>query len=127
MESACLLYSFYADLPPKLATFVADLSDMFPGGLFDTKFISDYITRERSSFLAYLFRKYEREDLRLKAEDGNDASAAQGPSGLRIFSTFDIQPRIALPATANPEAVKTIETESTLGVRFCEDYAVSLF
>ncbi|KAJ3406593.1 hypothetical protein CcCBS67573_g03799 [Chytriomyces confervae] len=52
--------SFYAELPADLDTFVADLSDMFPAGIVDTKYISDYVTRESSSFLAYLFRKYER-------------------------------------------------------------------
>ncbi|KAF9948436.1 Target of EGR1, member 1 (Nuclear) [Mortierella alpina] len=124
-----LYQSFYADLPPKLATFSADLSDMFPGGLFDTKYISDYITRERSSFLAYLFRKYEREDLRLKAGNGNgngngnDTSAVQKSTALRIFSTFDIQPRIALPATTDQVAIKTNEMESIPGVQFCQDYA----
>ncbi|KAG9321376.1 hypothetical protein KVV02_002108 [Mortierella alpina] len=117
-----LYQSFYADLPPKLATFVADLSDMFPGGLFDTKFISDYITRERSSFLAYLFRKYERDDLRLKMEDSNDTDV-QKSLALRIFSTFDIQPRLALPASTDLEAIKTDEIENTPGVQLCEDYA----
>ncbi|KAF9572122.1 Target of EGR1, member 1 (Nuclear) [Mortierella alpina] len=114
--------SFYADLPPKLATFVADLSDMFPGGLFDTKYISDYITRERSSFLAYLFRKYERDDLRLKAED-NNGIGAHDSSALRIFSTFDIQPRLALPASTDLSAINTNEVESAPGVQLCEDYA----
>ncbi|CAB4446093.1 unnamed protein product [Rhizophagus irregularis] len=56
-----LYYSFYADLPSKLSTFIADLSEMFLGGIVDTKYIADYVTREKSSFLAYLFRKYERE------------------------------------------------------------------
>lgn len=52
-----LYYSFYADLPSKLSTFIADLSEMFLGGIVDTKYIADYVTREKSSFLAYLFRK----------------------------------------------------------------------
>ncbi|KAF9905661.1 Target of EGR1, member 1 (Nuclear) [Linnemannia zychae] len=106
-----LYYSFYADLPPKLSTFLADLSDMFPGGLFDTKYISDYMTRERSSFLAYLFRKYEREDTRMRD--------AETPT--KTFSTFDIQPRLPLPSlpdTSAPEPVK-----SGPQVPYCEDYA----
>ena len=52
-----LYHSFYADLPDKLNTFVADLSEMFLGGIIDTKYIADFVTREKSSFLAYLFRK----------------------------------------------------------------------
>ncbi|CAO3573058.1 unnamed protein product [Mortierella alpina] len=117
-----LYQSFYADLPPKLATFVADLSDMFPGGIFDTKYISDYITRERSSFLAYLFRKYERDDLRLQMQDSND-TGVQNSSTPRIFSIFDIQPRLALPASTHLEATKPDVITSTPGVLFCEDYA----
>ncbi|KAF9186163.1 Target of EGR1, member 1 (Nuclear) [Haplosporangium sp. Z 11] len=109
-----LYHSFYADLPPKLSTFVADLSDMFPAGIYDTKFISDYITRERSSFLAYLFRKYERDDTRAKKE--HDA----GSASKRIYSLFDVQPRLSLPPVQ--EAPTTEENDSSL-TAFCEDYA----
>ncbi|KAG0343483.1 Target of EGR1, member 1 (Nuclear) [Podila humilis] len=88
---------FYADLPPKLATFTADLSDMFPGGLYDTKYVSDYITREKASFLSYLFRKYERMQARSKAEhiSGNFNSKMQ-----RLYSSFDVQGRlpVSIPA-----------------------------
>ncbi|KAG0258272.1 Target of EGR1, member 1 (Nuclear) [Mortierella polycephala] len=109
-----LYHSFYADLPPNLSTFVADLSDMFPAGLYDTKFISDYITRERSSFLAYLFRKYERDDTRAKKE--NDA----GSASKRIYSHFDVQPRLSLPPVQ--EALITEESGSS-STAYCEDYA----
>jgi len=111
--TVCDMNSFYADLPPKLSTFLADLSDMFPGGLFDTKYISDYMTRERSSFLAYLFRKYERGDTRMQDEE----------SPTQVYSTFDIQPRLPLPppqVAAAPEPMK-----SGSQVPYCEDYAVS--
>lgn len=53
-----LYQSFYAQLPPTLPVFIADCSEMFQGaGLFDTKFISDFIARESASFLSLLFRK----------------------------------------------------------------------
>jgi len=57
LDSIYLYYSFYADLPDKLNVFIADLSEMFSGGIIDTKYIADFVTREKSSFLAYLFRK----------------------------------------------------------------------
>ena len=49
--------SFYAQLPSSLPVFLADVQDMFKGGVYDTKYISDYITREHTSFLSYLYRK----------------------------------------------------------------------
>lgn len=109
----CNLRSFYADLPPKLSTFLADLSDMFPGGLFDTKYISDYMTRERSSFLAYLFRKYDREDRRMRDEE----------IPTRLYSTFDIQPRLPLPPLLDTTAPEPVKSGSQ--APYCEDYAVS--
>ncbi|GJJ70732.1 target of EGR1 protein 1 [Entomortierella parvispora] len=116
-----LYHSFYADLPPKLSTFVADLSDMFEGGIFDTKYISDYVTRERSSFLAYLFRKYERADIRAK-EPVNPA----GVVNKQIFSDFSVQE--ALPVPSRPPGPSSTSRkrgkqgrESTS--EYCEDYA----
>jgi target of EGR1 protein 1 len=52
-----LYQSFYGVLPPTLSTFVADCSDMFRGGLYDTKYVSDFMTREKASFLSLLYRK----------------------------------------------------------------------
>lgn len=52
-----LYYAFYADLPETLGTFVADLSEMFTGGVVDTKYISTAVTKETATFLQYLFRK----------------------------------------------------------------------
>ncbi|KAF9914246.1 Target of EGR1, member 1 (Nuclear) [Lobosporangium transversale] len=108
-----LYQSFYAELPPKMSTFVADLSDMFPGGLFDTKYISDYITRERASFLAFLFRKYER--------DNNRAREARGSSAERVYSSFDVQPRLFL-LPVKVISPKTEHDSSQVG--YCEDYAM---
>jgi target of EGR1 protein 1 len=52
-----LYQSFYANLPSTLSSFVADLSEMFAGGIYDTKYVADYVTREKKSFLSYLFTK----------------------------------------------------------------------
>jgi target of EGR1 protein 1 len=55
-----LYQSFFAELPKSLPVFIADCTIIFKGGIYDTKYIADYIQRESSSFLSYLFRKYQR-------------------------------------------------------------------
>ncbi|CAG8480250.1 17249_t:CDS:2 [Acaulospora morrowiae] len=121
-----LYYSFYADLPQNLSTFVADLSEMIPGGIFDTKYVSEYVTGESVTFLAYLFRKYEREQvdhknscskdyLLLRIQEGNLHPTIQGHSNL-------------MPSEYHEKA----ENESTsskrpLVQRYCEQYALRGF
>ncbi|KAG0032724.1 Target of EGR1, member 1 (Nuclear) [Podila clonocystis] len=117
-----LYHSFYADLPPNLAMFVADLSDMFPGGLYDTKYISDYITREQSSFLAYLFRKYERQDARSSSQHKSKDTPDSKP--VKLYSTFDVQGRLPLPPQPSGQGPTSIVPAKNANQPvFCEDYA----
>ena len=58
LDLVFLYENFYCKLPDKLQVFTADLSDMFPAGIFDTKFVSEYNVRESASFLLYLFKKW---------------------------------------------------------------------
>lgn len=98
--------AFYAELPDKLGVFIADLSEMFVSGLFDTKYVSDYVTRERISYLAYLFRKYQREQRRRSLS-----------KGLPYF-TQEIRPALRL----DPKIMKANILPVKSG-NICENYA----
>ncbi|KAG0231052.1 Target of EGR1, member 1 (Nuclear) [Actinomortierella wolfii] len=144
-----LYQSFYLSLPSKLSMFTADLSDMFPAGIYDTKYISDYMTHERVSFLSYLFRKYERADTRTRLnlasmatestqshagshegadQDEQDQSRSEDskrsrkkPQKLLVYSTFEIQERLLLRTPA-PQKASTKRKDGR--VEICEHFAL---
>ena len=64
-----LYHNLWAALPPKLETFISDVSEMFPGGVYDTKYIADYVARTQASYLEFVFKKELRVNME-KSERG---------------------------------------------------------
>ena len=50
--------NLYSPLPPSLGMLIADMSEMFVGGVYDTKAIAQYEVPQEATFLEYLFRKW---------------------------------------------------------------------
>ncbi|CAJ0585815.1 unnamed protein product, partial [Mesorhabditis spiculigera] len=62
----CFLYQqLYTPLPEKLKDFLAALSELFPpeSALIDSKYLAEYTTRMKGSFLEYVFRRCQRDNV----------------------------------------------------------------
>ncbi|XP_070701736.1 target of EGR1 protein 1 [Pempheris klunzingeri] len=102
IDMAFLYQSFYAHLPDRLATFTADLSEMFPAGIYDTKYITEFELRLTASYLEYAYKKCKLD---------NSRSVTSGRAGPNFHVEFcqyaghmsSYVDYRACPAVASPE------------------------
>ncbi|KAJ1944417.1 hypothetical protein FBU59_002605 [Linderina macrospora] len=101
--------AFFGPLPDSYNAFVYDLSEMFPGGIYDTKYISEMVEPGSASFLAYTFHKNERiQKRRLVAEEPAVQAKLKSP--------------LKYPEPEEPTFPNLPESEK--GIEYCLNFAL---
>ncbi|XP_039253823.2 target of EGR1 protein 1-like [Styela clava] len=89
-----LYQCFYASCPKKLSVFLADVSEMFPSGIYDTKVIVHLLEKFNSSFLEYVCKSYQTLNHRRSAKSKPHILLTLGENNSSIEEFIGLVPSI---------------------------------
>ncbi|EDV23307.1 uncharacterized protein TRIADDRAFT_57787 [Trichoplax adhaerens] len=110
-----LYQNLYLELPLKLDTFVADLSEMFEGGIYDTKYIARVKGDESSTYLQYVFRKLQRENVQNRSNNDRHIITKQCDYPKILHESIDLVDCSVFPFDS--------ETNLSRPVNVCQPFA----
>lgn len=94
IDLVMLYHSFYDQLPKMLETFAADISYMFPRGVYDTKLVAECRDVDSKSVLNYLFRRAEREQDTARARGQDHISVVVEAHSRRVLPSRPVDKSI---------------------------------
>ncbi|XP_022087851.1 target of EGR1 protein 1-like [Acanthaster planci] len=113
-----LYQNLYSQLPTALPQFISDLCEIFPAGIFDTKFLAEFEARMPASYLEYAFRKSQRANAHLATRGQQHVAMefCQFENSSSVgFHRCGLPPSFTIRGGARGEERKTVE--------LCETYA----
>lgn len=111
-DSLFLYENFYGPLPATLGSFLADMSDLFRGGLYDSKLVAQEWSKLGQDFLEYCFKKASRVALYSELQRRRFACIESDP----IVDDDAAVMRVAASCAVPSGKVK-------IGVNLCAEYA----
>lgn len=105
--------NFYAKCPGSSLKFLADLEEIFAGGVYDTKYIADFHAHSSASYLQYLYKKALYENCQMKANEKRK----------HVFLEFSLNQSYLKNFKLDSSVLKSLEAINT-EIIICTTYSV---
>jgi len=104
-----LYHNFWCALPTLLGTFTCDITEMFPCGIYDTKYIAEFVSRTQATYLEFVFRKEQKTNA--------EKFKLNRPHVKLIFNSMEFEENIDWRICALEKETEAIEND------ICQSYA----